>query len=65
MLVINAGLAYVSTLEEMEIERFRNLQKVNVDGTLLLFSEIAKRFRHQNNPDSTETKSGKFGHRRN
>ncbi|MBL8778761.1 MAG: bifunctional aldolase/short-chain dehydrogenase [Acidimicrobiales bacterium] len=34
--VVNAGLAHVSSLNEMDLEAFRRLERVNVDGTLLL-----------------------------
>ncbi len=37
--VVNAGLAHVSSLNEMDLEAFRRLERVNVDGTLLLLRE--------------------------
>lgn len=46
-IVINAGLAHVSGLEEMDVESFRNLARVNVDGTLLLLREAARRLKRQ------------------
>jgi rhamnose utilization protein RhaD (predicted bifunctional aldolase and dehydrogenase)/NAD(P)-dependent dehydrogenase (short-subunit alcohol dehydrogenase family) len=46
-IVINAGLAHVSGLEEMDVERFRNLARVNVDGTLLLLREGARHLKRQ------------------
>jgi rhamnulose-1-phosphate aldolase/alcohol dehydrogenase len=45
--VINAGLAHVAPLEEMDIERFRRLERVNVDGAVLLLREAARHFRRQ------------------
>lgn len=42
--VINAGIALVSTLIEMDIEAFRRLEKVNVEGTLLTLAEAGRRF---------------------
>ena len=47
-LIINAGLAYVSALEEMDIGTFRKLERVNVEGTLLLLTQAGKFFRLQN-----------------
>ncbi|MBN1393015.1 MAG: SDR family oxidoreductase [Sedimentisphaerales bacterium] len=44
IVVINAGIALVSTLIEMDIEAFRNLEKVNVEGTLLTLAEAGRRF---------------------
>ena len=46
-LVINAGLAHVSRLEEMEIEHFHRLERVNTDGTLLLLRTAAQLFGRQ------------------
>lgn len=37
--VVNAGLAHVSSLNEMDLDAFRRLEQVNVDGTLLLLRE--------------------------
>jgi NAD(P)-dependent dehydrogenase (short-subunit alcohol dehydrogenase family) len=45
--VVNAGLAHVSSLAEMDLDRFRALERVNVDGTLLLLREAANRFARQ------------------
>jgi NAD(P)-dependent dehydrogenase (short-subunit alcohol dehydrogenase family) len=45
--VINAGLAHVAGLEELDLERFRQLERVNVDGTLLLLAETGRHLRHQ------------------
>lgn len=44
ILVLNAGIAMVSHLKEMDLEAFRRLQKVNVEGALLTLSEIANHF---------------------
>jgi len=44
IVVINAGIALVSTLIEMDIEDFRKLEKVNVEGTLLTLAEAGRRF---------------------
>ncbi len=42
MVVINAGIAMVACLEEMELEAFRELEKVNVEGTLLVLAEAGR-----------------------
>jgi NAD(P)-dependent dehydrogenase (short-subunit alcohol dehydrogenase family) len=44
IVIINAGIALVSTLIEMDIEAFRKLEKVNVEGTLLTLAEAGRRF---------------------
>jgi NAD(P)-dependent dehydrogenase (short-subunit alcohol dehydrogenase family) len=44
IVVINAGIALVSTLVEMDIDDFRRLEKVNVEGTLLTLAEAGRRF---------------------
>jgi len=46
-LVINAGLAHVSTLEQMDIDKFRRLEVVNTDGTLILLQAASQVFRKQ------------------
>ena len=44
IVVINAGIALVSTIKEMDIEVFRKLEKVNIEGTLLTIAEAARQF---------------------
>jgi rhamnose utilization protein RhaD (predicted bifunctional aldolase and dehydrogenase)/NAD(P)-dependent dehydrogenase (short-subunit alcohol dehydrogenase family) len=44
LLIVNAGIAHVSPLAAMELEAFRRLERVNVEGTLLLLSEAARHF---------------------
>jgi rhamnose utilization protein RhaD (predicted bifunctional aldolase and dehydrogenase)/NAD(P)-dependent dehydrogenase (short-subunit alcohol dehydrogenase family) len=44
LLVINAGLAHVATLGELELDAFRRLERVNVDGTLILLREAQRLF---------------------
>ncbi len=41
LLVLNAGIAMVSPLKETQLEAFRKLEKVNVEGALLTLSAIA------------------------
>ena len=45
--VINAGVAHVSTLEEMDLAAFQRLERINVDGALLLLQAMARHFRVQ------------------
>jgi len=40
----NAGMAMVSSLAEMELERFRRLERVNTEGTLTVLAEAARFF---------------------
>ncbi|MEO5363330.1 MAG: SDR family NAD(P)-dependent oxidoreductase, partial [Magnetococcus sp. DMHC-8] len=47
LLVLNAGLAHVASLEKMQVEAFQRLQRVNVEGTLHLLSAVARQFRWQ------------------
>jgi NAD(P)-dependent dehydrogenase (short-subunit alcohol dehydrogenase family) len=44
MVIHNAGIAHVSTLLEMDLEKFRQLERVNVEGTLLVLAEAGRRF---------------------
>ncbi|MBF0446604.1 MAG: bifunctional aldolase/short-chain dehydrogenase [Magnetococcales bacterium] len=45
--VLNAGLAHVSSLEEMKIASFNRLQRVNVEGTLNVLSQTAQLLKRQ------------------
>jgi rhamnulose-1-phosphate aldolase/alcohol dehydrogenase len=45
--VVNAGLALVSCLSEMDLDAFRRLERVNVEGTLLVIAEAARHFKLQ------------------
>ncbi|MCX8109171.1 MAG: SDR family oxidoreductase, partial [Verrucomicrobiae bacterium] len=45
IIVVNAGVAMVAALEEMDLDGFRRLERVNVEGTLLTLSEAAKRLK--------------------
>ena len=47
IVVINAGLAHVSSLETMEFEKFQQLEQVNTHGTLLLLREAARHMKRQ------------------
>ncbi len=48
IIVINAGLAHVAPLVGMDLEAFRKLERVNIEGTLLLLSQAGKLFALQN-----------------
>ncbi|HUI92072.1 MAG TPA: bifunctional aldolase/short-chain dehydrogenase [Chitinivibrionales bacterium] len=48
IVIVNAGLAHVSPLVEMDVEAFRRLERVNIDGTLNLLAEAGRLFRAQN-----------------
>jgi rhamnose utilization protein RhaD (predicted bifunctional aldolase and dehydrogenase)/NAD(P)-dependent dehydrogenase (short-subunit alcohol dehydrogenase family) len=47
LVVVNAGAAHVSALAAMELEAFRRLERVNVEGTLLVLREAARHFEQQ------------------
>jgi NAD(P)-dependent dehydrogenase (short-subunit alcohol dehydrogenase family) len=47
LMLLNAGVAHVAALTEMTLESFRKLQKINIEGTLLLLAESARLFKHQ------------------
>ena len=47
LIVANAGVAMVSSLAEMSLDSFRKLERVNVEGTLLVIAEAARHFRAQ------------------
>ncbi len=46
--VINAGIAHVSSLKDMPLASFQKLEKVNIEGTLLLLKELGIHFEKQN-----------------
>ncbi len=45
--IVNAGVALVSSLAEMKLEEFRRLERVNIEGTLLVLAESARFFERQ------------------
>ena len=47
IVIHNAGIALVSTIIDMDIEKFRLLEKVNIDGTLLVLAEAGRRLIEQ------------------
>jgi NAD(P)-dependent dehydrogenase (short-subunit alcohol dehydrogenase family) len=44
IVVVNAGIPLVSYLKDIDLEAFRKLEKVNVEGTLLTLAEAARLF---------------------
>jgi rhamnose utilization protein RhaD (predicted bifunctional aldolase and dehydrogenase)/NAD(P)-dependent dehydrogenase (short-subunit alcohol dehydrogenase family) len=48
LIVVNAGVAHVSSLADMETKAFRKLTRVNIEGTLHVLAEAARHFRKQN-----------------
>lgn len=46
--VVNAGIAHVSPLDQMSLEAFQKLERVNVDGTLLTIRTAAQILKKQN-----------------
>jgi NAD(P)-dependent dehydrogenase (short-subunit alcohol dehydrogenase family) len=47
LVIPNAGIAAVAPLTDLSLERYRALEKVNVEGTLLVLAEAARLFRRQ------------------
>ena len=47
IVVHNAGIAHISTIIDMELEKFQLLEKVNVEGTLLVLAEAGRRLKDQ------------------
>ena len=44
IVVVNAGIPLVSYLKDIDLDDFRKLEKVNVEGTFLTLREIARHF---------------------
>jgi rhamnose utilization protein RhaD (predicted bifunctional aldolase and dehydrogenase)/NAD(P)-dependent dehydrogenase (short-subunit alcohol dehydrogenase family) len=47
LVIPNAGIAMVASLADLTLERYRKLEQVNVEGTLLVLAEAGRMFRHQ------------------
>jgi rhamnose utilization protein RhaD (predicted bifunctional aldolase and dehydrogenase)/NAD(P)-dependent dehydrogenase (short-subunit alcohol dehydrogenase family) len=45
--IVNAGIAHVAALTVMDIETFRKLERVNIEGTLLVIAECGRHFARQ------------------
>jgi NAD(P)-dependent dehydrogenase (short-subunit alcohol dehydrogenase family) len=48
IVVVNAGIATTGPLCELDLETFRRLERVNVEGTLLVLAEAGRHFARQN-----------------
>ncbi|NLG18137.1 MAG: bifunctional aldolase/short-chain dehydrogenase [Fibrobacter sp.] len=44
LVVVNAGIAHVSPLTDMDLAIFQKLERVNIDGTLLLIGQAGRHF---------------------
>ena len=47
LVIVNAGIAHVSPLTSMDLDTFRRLERVNIDGTLLVLAEAGRHFAWQ------------------
>jgi rhamnose utilization protein RhaD (predicted bifunctional aldolase and dehydrogenase)/NAD(P)-dependent dehydrogenase (short-subunit alcohol dehydrogenase family) len=47
LVIVNAGIALVSSLAEMRLEAFQKLERVNTEGTLLTLAEAGRHFKYQ------------------
>lgn len=47
LVIPNAGIAAVAPLAELDFQRYRRLERVNVEGTLLVLAEAARLFKRQ------------------
>jgi rhamnose utilization protein RhaD (predicted bifunctional aldolase and dehydrogenase)/NAD(P)-dependent dehydrogenase (short-subunit alcohol dehydrogenase family) len=47
LVIPNAGIAAVAPLVELDLDRYRLLEKVNVEGTLLVLAEAGRLFKRQ------------------
>ena len=45
--IANAGIAHVSPIDEMDLGAFKKLERVNVEGTLLILKEAGRLFKLQ------------------
>jgi len=45
--IVNAGIAHVAGLTVMDLEAFRKLERVNIEGTLLVMAECGRHFARQ------------------
>jgi rhamnose utilization protein RhaD (predicted bifunctional aldolase and dehydrogenase)/NAD(P)-dependent dehydrogenase (short-subunit alcohol dehydrogenase family) len=47
LVIVNAGVAMVTSLEQMDLAAFQRVERVNTEGALLLLREAARHFRLQ------------------
>ena len=45
--IVNAGIAHVAALTVLDVEAFRKLERVNIEGTLLVLAECGRHFARQ------------------
>jgi rhamnose utilization protein RhaD (predicted bifunctional aldolase and dehydrogenase)/NAD(P)-dependent dehydrogenase (short-subunit alcohol dehydrogenase family) len=45
--VLNAGMAHVSSIPEIDLKTFQKLERINVEGVLIMLSECARLFKLQ------------------
>ncbi|HEV2500543.1 MAG TPA: bifunctional aldolase/short-chain dehydrogenase [Terriglobia bacterium] len=47
LVIVNAGAAMVCSLDEMTLEGFQRLERINIDGSLLVLAECSRHFKRQ------------------
>jgi rhamnulose-1-phosphate aldolase/alcohol dehydrogenase len=47
LVIVNAGIALASSIADMALDAFRKLERVNVEGSLLVLAEAARHFKIQ------------------
>jgi rhamnose utilization protein RhaD (predicted bifunctional aldolase and dehydrogenase)/NAD(P)-dependent dehydrogenase (short-subunit alcohol dehydrogenase family) len=47
LIILNAGAAHVSPLSEMSLASFQKLEKINIEGALIMLSQSARHFKLQ------------------
>jgi rhamnulose-1-phosphate aldolase/alcohol dehydrogenase len=47
LVIVNAGIALAAPLDTLDVESFRRLERVNIEGTLLVLAEAGRHFRVQ------------------
>jgi rhamnose utilization protein RhaD (predicted bifunctional aldolase and dehydrogenase)/NAD(P)-dependent dehydrogenase (short-subunit alcohol dehydrogenase family) len=47
LIIVNAGVALASSIADMPLDAFRKLERVNVEGSLLVLAEAARHFKLQ------------------
>jgi len=47
LVILNAGIAHVAALDQLDLAAFRRIHRVNTEGTLLVLAEAARHFKTQ------------------
>jgi rhamnose utilization protein RhaD (predicted bifunctional aldolase and dehydrogenase)/NAD(P)-dependent dehydrogenase (short-subunit alcohol dehydrogenase family) len=47
LVVLNAGVAHVAPISELSLESFQKLERINIEGTVLVLAEAARHFKLQ------------------